>query len=84
MVSVGPVEGATVEEVTALGRADSVAGRLAVHLAREIDRGEHTGAAQAALAARLLVTMREARAGATRAVDAVDELQARRNRTRGA
>jgi hypothetical protein len=80
----GELEQATFAELAGRGRQETTAGVLALTIARSIDRGGHTGSQVAALAARLLDASAVAVKGAPKAADAVDELQAMRDRIKGA
>lgn len=80
----GPVEAATLRELEAVERADSVFGQTALALARKLDAGRETGAAMASLAKQLEATLATATEGVTTAADPLDELRARRDAKRNA
>lgn len=74
----GDVYQATLAELSAVGREDCFAGRLALTLASRVDDSPGTGAAL--LAKQLLETMKFALEGTkVKAVSRVDELRARRD-----
>ncbi len=75
---------AVTRELEAAGRGGSVAGQLAVLLARRVGSRRETGAATAALARELSATMTKALAGVANAADPLDEIRARRDRKRSA
>ena len=79
------LEVVTARELEAVGRLESVAGQLAMELARRVASPHETGAAVAALARQLGATMTAALAGvAPAAADPLDEIRARRDRKRSA
>lgn len=80
----GPIEAATLEELTAVGRDGSPLGRTALALARKLDAGRDTGAAMASLAKQLEATLGSATEGVTAAADPLDELRSRRDAKRNA
>ncbi len=71
-------------ELDEVGRLGSVAGQMAVLLAQRIASRRETGAATAALAKQLHLTMTEALGGVAKAADPLDEIRARRDRKRSA
>ncbi len=78
------LERATAHELEAVGRLESVAGQLALELARRVASGYESGAAVASLVKELRATMAAALAGVDRAADPLDEIRARRDRKRSA
>lgn len=78
------LERATIRELEAVGRLQSVAGQMAVLLARRIGSRRETGAATASLARELSATMTKALGGVANAADPLDEIRARRDRKRSA
>jgi len=78
------LERATVAELDAVGRLESVAGQIALELAYRVASGYESGAAVAALVKELRVTMAEALAGVAPAADPLDEIRARRDRKQSA
>jgi len=74
----------TARELDAVGRLESVAGQLALELARRIASRRETGAATASLAKQFHATMTAALAGVDRAADPLDEIRARRDLKRSA
>lgn len=74
----GPLETAARAELASVGREDSMAGAVALHLARQMDRGGHTGSQTATLSRELRASVAEAVHGAAPVGDGVDELQKRR------
>jgi len=74
----------TARELDAVGRLESVAGQLALELAYRVASPYETGAAVAALAKQLHLTMTEALGGVAKAADPLDEIRARRDRKRSA
>jgi len=78
------LEAVTARELEAVGRLESVAGQLALELARRVASGYESGAAVASLVKELRATMAAALAGLAPAPDALDELRTRRDRKRSA
>jgi len=78
------LERAVARELEAVGRLQSVAGQVALELAYRVASPHETGAAVAALARELSVSMTKALAGVDRAADPLDEIRARRDRKRSA
>jgi len=80
------LEVVTARELEAVGRLESVAGQLAMELARRVASPHETGAAVAALARQLGATMTAALAiaGVGPAASPLDEIRARRDRKRSA
>jgi len=78
------LERAVARELDEVGRLGTVAGQVAVLLAQRIAGRRETGAATAALAKQLHVTMTEALGGVAKAADPLDEIRARRDRKRAA
>jgi hypothetical protein len=81
---IGPIESATLDELTAVGREGSALGCTALALARKLDAGRETGAAMASLAKQLEATKNSATEGLSAAADPLDELRARRDAKRNA
>jgi len=75
---------AVTRELEAVGRLGSVAGQIALVLARRIGSRRETGAATASLARELSTTMDKALGGVAQAADPLDEIRARRDRKRSA
>jgi len=78
------LEQAVARELEAVGRLDTAAGQVALELAYRVASPHETGAAVAALAQQLGVTMTKALGGAAPAADPLDEIRARRDRKRRA
>jgi len=78
------LERVVVRELEAAGRLQSVAGQVALELAYRVASPHETGAAVAALAKQLHLTMTEALGGVAKAADPLDEIRARRDRKRSA
>jgi len=76
------LERATIRELEAVGRLESVAGQVALVLARRIGSRRESGAATASLARQFSATMDKALAGVERAADPLDEIRARRDAKR--
>lgn len=74
----GRLETATMAELVSVDREASVEGAVALHLARQMDRGGHTGSQTASLARELRASMTAAVAGGTPTGDTLDDLQKRR------
>jgi len=74
----GDVSRVVVGAINAVGKKDTPAGALAIHLAALLDQGGHTGPAAAALARECRAACNEALANATVEGDILDELKARR------
>lgn len=74
----GDLEQVTYGELTARGRLDTIAGRAALHAARQLDRGGHTGSQTSALLREMRAAADAALEGATVADDALDEVARRR------
>lgn len=81
MVSAGLVN-ATVRELEAADRLDSVLGRQALELARRIASPHETGASVASLSKEFRAVMEVAMDGVGIAVDPLDELRTRREHKR--
>ena len=73
------VHGATLNELTAAGRAATSTGTAALALAARIDSGLDTGSALAALVKQHVLTMADALRGAQVAASPLDELRRRRD-----
>lgn len=82
----GPLETAAHTELAAVDRAETMAGAVALTLARRIDHASaaETGSAFAALTKELRAAMTAAMAGAEQAADGIDELRAHVERKRAA
>lgn len=74
----GLLEAAAIAELIAVGREATMAGAVAVHLARQLDRGGHTGSQTASLSRELRASIGAAVAGGTPVDDALDDLQRQR------
>jgi len=78
------LERATIRELEAAGRLQSVAGQVALELAYRVASPYESGAAVASLAKQFGEAMDRALAGVDRAADPLDEIRARRDRKRAA
>ena len=76
----GLLEAQTLADLQAVERHLTTAGAAALHVARQLDAGGHSGSQTAALIARLLDAVEKAMAGARPVADALDELRDRRQR----
>ncbi len=76
------LERVVARELEAVGRLESVAGQVALVLARRIGSRRESGAATASLARQFSATMDKALAGVERAADPLDEIRARRDAKR--
>jgi hypothetical protein len=72
------LETAARAELASVGREDSFAGAVAMHMARQMDRGGHTGSQTATMSRELRASLAEALRGGIPVGDGVDELQKRR------
>ena len=73
---------AVTRELEAVGRLESVGGQMAVVLAERIASRRETGAATAALAKQLHLTMTWALGGVAKPADPLDEIRDRRDAKR--
>jgi hypothetical protein len=80
--SPGPVEAATRAELERAQRLGSVAGQVAVRLARDLDSAALTGSQASSLGAQLMRTMAIATDGAPALPDEIDEFTRRANEKR--
>lgn len=78
----GPLEAATLAELTKACRQDTVEGQLSLLLARKAEHREATASAAAAAARELRASLAAALAG-TKQADGVDDLSARRRAVGG-
>jgi hypothetical protein len=74
----GRLETATMAELVSVGRAESVEGAVALHLAELMDRGGHTGSQTASLSRELRSAVAAAVSGGTPVGDVLDDLQKQR------
>lgn len=72
----GPIESATKAELEAADRLSTVAGQVAVRLARDLDSAALTGSQAASVGDRLLKVMASATAGVPAEPDEIDEFRA--------
>jgi len=78
------LERATIRELEAVGRLQSVAGQVALELAFRVASPHETGAAVASLAKQFGEAMTAALAGVAQTADPLDEIRARRDFKRSA
>ncbi len=78
------LERATIRELEAVGRLQSVAGQVALELAFRVASPHETGAAVASLAKQFGEAMTAALAGVAQTADPLDEIRARRDLKRSA
>jgi hypothetical protein len=76
----GDLEARALATLTMAGRERTLEGGLVLKLARDLDRGGHSGSQTAALAARLMDATKVALSGAKPEPDGLDELADRRRR----